>query len=58
MNRGFIEDDIRLKLLKHTSASNSHLTQRDLAGYLGIGLGKTHYPRYLSASRRTKEYQQ
>ena len=43
MNRGFVEDDIRLQLLKHISASNSHLTQRDLAGYLGLSLGKTHY---------------
>jgi EPS-associated MarR family transcriptional regulator len=43
MNRDFIEDDIRLRLLKHISASNSHLTQRDLAITLGISLGKTHY---------------
>ena len=43
MNREFVEDDIKLRLLKHISASNSHLTQRDLAGYLGISLGKTHY---------------
>ena len=43
MNRYFVEDDIRLRLLKQISASRSHLTQRDLAGYLGISLGKTHY---------------
>jgi EPS-associated MarR family transcriptional regulator len=43
MNIGFVEDEIRLRLLKHISASNSHLTQRDLAGSLGISLGKTHY---------------
>jgi EPS-associated MarR family transcriptional regulator len=43
MNRGFVEDDIRLRLLKHISASSRQLTQRDLAGYLGISLGKTHY---------------
>jgi len=43
MNKGFLEDDIRLQLLKHISASSSHLTQRDFAGYLGISLGKTHY---------------
>jgi hypothetical protein len=43
MNRDSVEDDIRLQLLKHISASNSHLTQRDLAGFLGISLGKTHY---------------
>ena len=43
MNKGFVEDDIRLQLLKQISASSSHLTQRDFAGYLGISLGKTHY---------------
>ena len=43
MNREFVEDDIRLRLLKHISASSSHLTQRDFAGYLGLSLGKTHY---------------
>ena len=43
MNRNFVKDDIRLQLLKHISASNSHLTQRDLAGFLEISLGKTHY---------------
>jgi EPS-associated MarR family transcriptional regulator len=43
MNRDFVEDDIRLRLLKHISASKSHLTQRDLACCLGISLGKTHY---------------
>jgi EPS-associated MarR family transcriptional regulator len=43
MNRDFVEDDIRLRLLKHICASKSQLTQRDLAGYLGISLGKTHY---------------
>lgn len=43
MNRSFVEDDIRLRLLKHISTSSSHLTQRDLAGSLGISLGKTHY---------------
>ena len=43
MNRGFVEDDIRLQLLKHISASSSHLTQRDFASYLGLSLGKTHY---------------
>ncbi len=43
MNRYFDEDDIRLRLLKHISASSSHLTQRDFAGYLGLSLGKTHY---------------
>ena len=43
MNRDFVEDDIRLRLLKHISASKSHLTQRDLSGYLRISLGKTHY---------------
>jgi EPS-associated MarR family transcriptional regulator len=43
MNRSFVEDDIRLRLLKYISASNSHLTQRDIAGSLGISLGKTHY---------------
>ena len=32
-----------LRLLKHISASSSHLTQRDFAGSLGISLGKTHY---------------
>ncbi len=31
--REFVEDDIRLRLLKHISASSSHLTQRDFAGY-------------------------
>ena len=35
MNRCFDEDDIRLRLLKHISASSSHLTQRDFAGSLG-----------------------
>lgn len=39
----FVEDGIRLRLLKHISASSSHLTQRDFAGHLGISLGKTHY---------------
>jgi EPS-associated MarR family transcriptional regulator len=43
MNRNFVEDDIRLQLLKHISASSSHLTQRDFAEYLGLSLGKTHY---------------
>lgn len=43
MNRGFVEDDIRLRLMKHISDSNSHLTQRDLADFLGLSLGKTHY---------------
>ena len=43
MNRYFDEEDIRLRLLKHISASGSHLTQRDFAGHLGISLGKTHY---------------
>jgi EPS-associated MarR family transcriptional regulator len=43
MNRDIVEDDIRLRLLKHINASNGHLTQRDLAGSLGISLGKTHY---------------
>ncbi len=43
MNRVIVEDDIRLRLLKQIGASSSHLTQRDLAGYLGISLGKTHY---------------
>jgi MarR family transcriptional regulator, temperature-dependent positive regulator of motility len=43
MNKGFVEDEIRLRLLKHIGASNRHLTQRDLAGSLGISLGKTHY---------------
>ena len=43
MNRDFVEDDIRLRLLKHISASSTHLAQRDLAGCLGLSLGKTHY---------------
>jgi len=43
MNRDILDDDIRLRLLKHISASSTHLTQRDLAGCLGISLGKTHY---------------
>jgi EPS-associated MarR family transcriptional regulator len=43
MNKYFVEDDIRLRLLKYISASSSHLTQRELADYLGISLGKTHY---------------
>jgi len=43
MNRSFVEDDIRLRLLKHISASKSHLTQRDLASHLEISIGKTHY---------------
>jgi len=43
MNRYYDEDDIRLRLLKHISASSSHLTQRDFAGSLGLSLGKTHY---------------
>ena len=43
MNREFIEDDIRLRLLKYISDSSSYLTQRDFAAYLGISLGKTNY---------------
>ena len=43
MNKYFDEDDIRIRLLKHISASTSHLTQRDFAGHLGLSLGKTHY---------------
>ena len=43
MNRAFDEDSFRLQLLKHISDASRHLTQRDLAGYLGISLGKTHY---------------
>jgi DNA-binding IclR family transcriptional regulator len=43
MNKNIDEDGYRLRLLKHISASTSHLTQRDLAGFLGISLGKTHY---------------
>ena len=43
MNKYFDEDDIRTRLLKHISASISHLTQRDFAAYLGLSLGKTHY---------------
>jgi EPS-associated MarR family transcriptional regulator len=43
MNKYFDEDDIRIRLLKHTSASTSHLTQRDFAAYLGLSLGKAHY---------------
>jgi EPS-associated MarR family transcriptional regulator len=43
MNRYFFEENIRLQLLKHISESISHVTQRDLAGHLGISLGKTHY---------------
>jgi hypothetical protein len=30
-------------MLKHISTSKSHLTQRNLDGCPGIGLGKTHY---------------
>jgi hypothetical protein len=37
------EDGYRLRLLKHISASSSHLNQRDLTGYPGISPGKTHY---------------
>ncbi|MBI5591226.1 MAG: MarR family EPS-associated transcriptional regulator [Deltaproteobacteria bacterium] len=43
MNRNFVEDDIRLQLLKHIGNSSCHLTQRDCADYLGLSLGKTHY---------------
>ena len=43
MNKYFDEDDIRIRLLKHISASTSHLTQRDFAGHLGLSLGKTHW---------------
>ncbi len=43
MNKYFDEDDIRIRLLKHISASTSHLTQRDFAAHLGLSLGKTHY---------------
>ena len=43
MNKYFDEDDIRIRLLKHISASTSHLTQRDFAAHLGLSLGKAHY---------------
>jgi hypothetical protein len=33
MNKYFDEDDIRIRLLKHISASTSHLTQRDFAAH-------------------------
>jgi DNA-binding IclR family transcriptional regulator len=43
MNKYFDEDNIRIRLLKHISASTSHLTQRGFAAHLGFSLGKAHY---------------
>lgn len=37
-----LEEEIRIRILR-ILASESHLTQRDLAGRLGLSLGKTHY---------------
>ncbi len=37
------ENEICLRLLKRISESDGILTQRDLAGYLDLSLGKTHY---------------
>lgn len=43
MNKLLDEEGIHLQLLKQISGSINHVTQRDLAGRLGISLGKTHY---------------
>ena len=37
------EEEIRMRILKILESSEHEITQRDLAGHLGISLGKTNY---------------